>query len=48
VVDSGGSSRFYHKIGLYRDRRKEPMTAYNEDIIPATPPFLAPKKSIQG
>jgi hypothetical protein len=28
VVDSGGSRRFFRKIGLNRDRWKEPMTAY--------------------
>ena len=28
-----GADRFYHKIGLYRDRWKEPMTMYVDNFI---------------
>jgi Polysaccharide lyase len=28
LTDAAGKNRFYHKIGLYRDRWKEPMTAF--------------------
>jgi hypothetical protein len=28
VASAAGANRFYHKVGLYRDRWKEPMTMY--------------------
>ena len=28
LADGDGKNAFYHKIGLYRDRLKQPMTIY--------------------
>src|SRR5437016_14143397 len=36
LADKHAKNSFYHKIGLYRDRQKEPMTMYFDNYAMGT------------